>query len=106
MTQDERKYHIYYEYFSKLAPHRSYKCERDLTSAEAVWLELAVDETMRNKDVSTQKSLVGGNSMNISIKKSGHKPYEYTGRPINKYTELKHKLENLAQYGSRQETDI
>lgn len=102
VTQDEKKYHIYYEYFSMRAPHKSYKCKHDLILAEAVWLETTVDETMRNKDVSTWKSIVGGDSMNISIKKSGHKPYEYTGRPINKYTELMREIERLAKYGSKQ----
>lgn len=106
LKQDEKKYRIYYENISKLSPCKCSKYECDLTSAEAVWLETTVDETMRNKDVSTQKSLVGGCSMNISIKKSGHKPYEYIGKPINEYTKLNYMLERLAKYGSKRLDEI
>lgn len=74
---------------------------RELTSAEAVWLEKQVENTINNRDNSTWQSLPGGDTMNVIIKRDKGADISHSRTlPIRKFSDLQNELEKLAQYGS------
>ena len=75
--------------------------KRVLSSEEAVWLERQVDNCIESNDLSTWQSLPGGDRMSVEIYKNNTLETELNNvAPMNKYTDLKNLLENLAEYGS------
>lgn len=94
------KYQVVYVRNSHMSP----SCDvhpRTLSTAEAVWLEQQVANTIKNPDNSTWQSLPGGDTMNIEIKRNKGNDISLRGvKPIRKYSDLQNELEYLAQYGS------
>ena len=77
------------------------KTGKALTNAQAVWLEQQVTACIRNPDKSTWSSLPGGDAMSVRIIKNGKTLEDIQlGKPLKKYLELLHTLENLYNYGS------
>lgn len=93
-------YQVVYVSNSHMSPSVD-RYPRMLSVAEAVWLEKAVESTIKNPDESTWQSLPGGDTMNIVIKRNKGSDITLRGvKPIRKYSDLQNELEHLAQYGS------
>lgn len=75
---------------------------RTLSAVEAVWFEKQLENTINNPDNSTWQSLPGGDQMTVEIKRKGYNDILLRSvKPRTKYTNFKHALEYLAQYGSQ-----
>ena len=99
VTNENGKYHVVYQRISHTSPSVD-RYPRVLSITEAVWLEKQVENTIKNPDDSTWQSLVGGDTMNIVIKRNNDTDISLRGaKPIRKYSDLQDELENLAQYG-------
>ena len=100
LEKESDKYVLEYQRFATtLTGVENHK--RVLSSEEAVWLERQVDNCIDSNDLSTWQSLPGGDRMSVEIYKNNTLETELNNvAPMNKYTDLKNLLENLAEYGS------
>ena len=89
------KYDAFYSSESNDTHH-----QRNLSSAEAAWVESRLENTLSNPDKSTWVSVMGIDTMSFSYRMNGQPGYSYDGKPARKYTDLMYDLEKLAQYGS------
>lgn len=101
LTQTNGEYRLEYHRYSHLSPNsNTYK--KKLSLQESIWVEEQVGTTLENKDKTTWQSLPGGDTMTIEIEKlQGKNVNMVRCMPLNKYMDLLHELEKLAQYGSR-----
>jgi len=88
-TGDCYKLHCYHgEYYS-----------RDLTSIECVWVEQQVKAAIKSSDRSCWVSRMGFDWLSVKISRDGLSDIEQSGRPSNKYIQLKDNLQKLSMYG-------
>lgn len=102
LSQNANKYTIRYVYESRLSSdiHRH---DRVLSNKEAIWLEQQVNACMESLDDTTRESMVGGDWLDVCIRRNGKICVEITGeKPLNKYKELSSLMEKLARFGSLQ----
>ncbi len=101
LVQDKGEYCLEFHRYSHLSPN-SNTYNKKLSLQESVWVEEQVGNTLENKDKTTWQSLPGGDTMTIEIERlQGENVNMVRCMPLNKYMDLLHKLEKLAQYGSR-----
>ena len=76
--------------------------DRRADPAEAAWIEERVDAALNDPDGSTWQSLVGGDTLSVTIRRAGEaEALTRSGEPLRKYYDLLSDLERLATYGSK-----
>ena len=100
LTRERGTYLLSYE-FRCISTTNNRSLRREVSAAEAAWIEERIERAIKDPDASTWHSLPGGDTMNIDIQR------EWRGgvilwnvEPIRKYSNLLNDLENLVRYGS------
>lgn len=100
LTRERGTYLLSYE-LRCISTTNNRSLRREVSAAEAAWIEERIERAIKDPDASTWHSLPGGDTMNIDIQR------EWRGgvilwnvEPIRKYSNLLNDLENLVRYGS------
>jgi len=100
VTRNNGVYCVYYRLMAT-SPTHNQDFRRIATDAEAAWIEEKVDCVVADPDSDTRQSILGGDTMNILIRREGGSDVSLDRTwPIRKYTNLMSELEKLAEYGS------
>ena len=105
LTKESEKYVLIYIYKSVYS-FVTDDAQRELSQAEALWVEQQIGECINNDDKTTWHSLPGGDKMTVKIRKRNELCVEIDNEvPLKKYFDLQHKLQMLTVFGSFFETE-
>lgn len=106
LTKESEKYVLKY-WYSATYSSVSKNSQRELSPSESAWVEQQVNDCIMNQDKTTWQSMPGGDMMTVKIRTENKPQLEFRNEvPLNKYYELQHLLQKLANYGSFSETEM
>ena len=86
--------------YTSVTDNRTYR--RQLSPAEAAWVEKRVERTIADPNQATWQSIPGGDTLIVIIHRANAADISQSfSMPSRKYTDLLNDLENLAHYGSK-----
>ena len=99
VTQEDGTYQVEYMHLASMSSrHEFYK--HTLSKGGCVYVETLIENIIMSQDDSTWESAVGGDSMQVEIKRTNAEDITLDPKkPLAKYRDALHILERLAKYG-------